>query len=567
MANSCTEYIYSNDYADFTVDYKYDVESIYEKFNPICVNRITRKYFVAYKQIENIQQMPITEFGYSAFPKLYGLLDMDALEEIGVTDIRRIPNFDLTGLDVLIGFIDTGINYTLDIFKNEDNTTRIISIWDQEYYENEETSFASYGRVYTREEINTAIINENPYSIVKQRDEIGHGTTLASIAAGSYNQENDFIGVAPDSEIVVVKLKKAKEYLKDYYQIEEGAICYQDNDIMAGIQYLLLESRRVKKPLVICLGVGTNSGSHEGRDNLSQYIDDFSSNAGIAVVAAGGNEVASRHHYSGVMNITDDNDIDTIELSIGENVRGFSMEIWLENPNLASIAFRSPMGENTGVLEMRPSRSDKLNFLFDRTNIYVDMKSIEENTGNALIFIRFINPSQGIWNIDVYKKSKIEGRYDAWLPLRGLVSENVIFINSDPNTTLVSIANGAYSIAVSGYNGNTDGIYVNSSRGYTFDDRIKPDLAAPAVEVYGPNGRGDYVYHTGTSIASALTGGTVAMLLEWAITERNYLDIDSATVKKFLISGTVRSIDRNYPNREWGYGKLNIYEVFDNMRR
>ena len=199
MANSCTEYIYSNDYADFTIDFKYDVETIYEKFNPICVNRITRKYYVAYKQIENIQQMPIIEFGYSAFPKLYGLLDMSALEEIGATDIRRIPNFDLTGRDVLIGFIDTGINYTLDIFKNEDNTTRIVSIWDQEYYESEETSFVSYGRVYTRDEINNALRVEDPYSIVKQRDEIGHGTTLAAIAAGNYDIENDFMGVAPES--------------------------------------------------------------------------------------------------------------------------------------------------------------------------------------------------------------------------------------------------------------------------------------------------------------------------------------------------------------------------------
>ena len=516
MANSCTEYIYSNDYADFTIDFKYDVETIYEKFNPICVNRITRKYYVAYKQIENIQQMPIIEFGYSAFPKLYGLLDMSALEEIGATDIRRIPNFDLTGRDVLIGFIDTGINYTLDIFKNEDNTTRIVSIWDQEYYESEETSFVSYGRVYTRDEINNALRVEDPYSIVKQRDEIGHGTTLAAIAAGNYDIENDFMGVAPESEIVVVKLKGAKEYLKEYYQIEDGAICFQENDIMAGIQYLLEESRKLKKPVVICLGVGTNSGSHEGRDNISQYIDDITNNAGIAVVVAGGNEVASRHHYSGIMDITDNNDIETIELSVGENVKGFSLEIWLENPNLASISFRSPMGENTGVLTMRPSRSDQLNFLFDKTKIFVDMKSIEENTGNALIFIRFINPSQGIWNLDIYKQSKIEGRFDAWLPLRGLVSENVIFLNSDPNTTLVSVANGAYSIAVSGYNGNTDGIYVNSSRGYTFDNRIKPDLVAPAVNVYGPNGRGNYIYHTGTSIASALTAGTVAMLLQWA---------------------------------------------------
>ena len=539
MAENCTKYIYSNDYAEFTASYNQDLSSINEKFNPICINPITRRYVVVYKQINNIQELPITQFGYNTFPKLYGLLNMDALEKIGVTNLRRIPGFDLTGRDVLVGFVDTGINYTLDVFKTEDKKTRIQSIWDQSIYENEENAFVNYGRIYSKDEINQALLSENPYEIVPQKDNNGHGTTMAAIAAGSYDLMNNFQGVAPESDIIVVKLKEAKEYLKDYYLIEKEAECFQDNDIMAGIQYILQQGRELNKPVVICLGVGTNSGSHEGRDNLSQFIDYLGEDAGVSIIVAGGNEVASRHHYAGKMEIDNvnsvgsinerirensrvinnrefGNEIETIELNVGEGVEGFSMEIWIKNPNQASIGFRSPLGENSGIIQMRTSRSDKIEFLFDKSIIYVDMKSIEEYTGNPLIFIRFISPSSGLWNIDIYEDNKIEGRFDAWLPLKGFVSDDVTFVNSDPYTTLVSIANGAYSITVSGYNGNTDSIYVNSSRGYTFDERIKPDLAAPAVNVYGPNKYGDYIYNTGTSIASALTAGTVAMLFQWA---------------------------------------------------
>lgn len=530
MADSCTEYIYSNDYAEFTVNYNEELSTVYDRFSPECINRIARRYVVVYKKIDNIQELPIIQYGYNTFPKLYGLLNMNALEEIGVTNLRRIPNFDLTGRDVILGFVDTGINYTLDVFKTEDKKSRILSIWDQSIFEDEERAFVNYGRVYSKEEIDNAIDSKNPYEVVKQRDDVGHGTTMAAIAAGSVDIENNFSGVAPDSDIIVVKLKEAKEYLRQYYQIEEGAVCFQDNDIIAGIQYILQQGRVLNKPVVICLGVGTNSGSHEGRDNLSQFIDYFGEDAGVSIIVAGGNEVSSRHHYAGVMQIDDVNsrasnisnirnyssDIETIELNIGEGVNGFTMEVWIKNPNLASIGFRSPIGESSGVIQMRASRSDKIEFLFDKTIIYIDMIRLEENTGNALIFVRFLLPSNGIWNIDIYKDNKIEGRFDVWLPLKGLVSDDVTFVNSNPNTTLVSIANGAYSIAVSGYNGDTDGIYVNSSRGYTFDERIKPDLAAPAVNVYGPNKYGDYIYNSGTSIASSLTAGAVAMLFQWA---------------------------------------------------
>lgn len=516
METICTEYIYSNEYADFTVDYKYDINNVINRFNPLCINQITRKFYVAYKKIDNIIEMPITEYGYSAFPKLYGLLDMDTLEEIGVTDLRRIPGFDLDGSDVIIGLVDTGINYNLDIFKYDEYSSRILTIWDQDIYKDESRSYAGYGRVYTNEEINRAIIATNPYEIVEHKDNIGHGTTLAAVAAGGVDLNNNFSGVATNSQLVVVKLKNAKDYLREYYQIENNALCYQDNDIMAGIQFILDEANRVKKPVVICLGVGSNLGSHDGRDNLSQYIDDFSNNAGIAVIVAGGNEVIHRHHYEGKISLNDSNMVETIELNVGENISGFSLEIWIEAPNTASIGFRSPMGENTGIIQMRQNRSEKLEFLFDRTEIYVDMRSVEENTGNALIFVRFFSPSNGLWNIDLYKEIRLEGKYGVWLPLNGLVAEDVYFVNASPNTTLVSVANGTYSIAVGGYNSQSQGIYVNSSRGYTFDDRIKPDIVAPAVEVISPNARGDISPSTGTSIASALTAGSVALLFQWA---------------------------------------------------
>ncbi len=516
MDSKCTEYIYDNDYAEFTVDYRYNIDNVIDRFNPICVNQITRQYFVAYKKIDNIIELPVIEYGYNSFPKLYGLLDKNVVNEIGVTKLRRIPGFELDGTGVMIGFVDTGINYTLDIFKFDEISTRIAAIWDQTLYEGEEYAYANYGRIYRRNDINEAIVSENPYEIVKQVDTNGHGTSMAAIAVGGKDIANGFEGIATNSEIIVVKLKEAKEYLKEYYKILNGAVCYQDNDIMAGIQFLIDEAKKVNKPLVICLGIGSSLGSHEGRDNLSQYIDYISSNAGVAICVAAGNEAIARHHYEGLMSLKEENKPEIIEINVGDEVEGFTMELWIEAPNTASIGIRTPTGENTNIIQMRQNRSEKIDFLFDRTKIYVDMKSIEENTGNTLIFIRFFEPSNGVWNIDVYKEIKIEGKFGAWLPLNELINKDVYFINANPNTTLVSIANGIYSIGVGGYNYKNEGIYVNSSRGYTFDNRIKPDIVAPSVEVISPNGRGDYSTSEGTSIASAITAGTVALLFQWA---------------------------------------------------
>ena len=586
----CAEFIYNDEYADFLIDFNYDRDEIYRRYNPDCVNFLNDKYAIVYKNIKESgvfdnERFSFNVIGYDSFPKLYTLLCMnydkkvkgravkfaqdnlennistdfinEILEETGVSSIRRFDGFDLTGRDILIGFIDTGINYLLDIFRFEDGTSKIRAIWDQSFTE-EENTFFDYGRVYDTNEINKALSVDNPFDIVKTVDSSGHGTSLASLVSA----------IASDAEMVVVKLKEAKKSLKRFYGIDENILCYADTDIMAGILFLEDIARRENKPLVICMGIGTNQGEHEGRGYIGDVINELSNSPGIAVVVAGGNELTKRHHFRGDILINDEleDSVEEIELNIGANIKGAFLEIWTQNPNDISIGIISPTGEVIPMIMNNNNNSELVRLLFDNTSILVAYDNNVSSSGNALVYVRFFYPKEGIWKLRIYENSLIEGRYDIWLPISGLINSRYEFVKSSPDTTLSQIANVPYAITVSGYNHRSGGIYVDSSRGYTFDERIKPDIAAPAVDINVINNRGDVMTMSGTSIASAITSGLVAMLFEWGIVNRNYRNMDGVIAKKMLIRGAVTVNGIMYPNKEWGYGKVNIYETFDRIR-
>ena len=114
-----------------------------------------------------------------------------------------------------------GIYYTHSAFRNG-NQSRIVSIWDQSLPSGESEE-VPYGQVFTRQEINRALQSENPQEIVPSADINGHGTRLASIAAGNRNLEEGVSGAAPEAELVIVKLKPAKEYLRELYLIPPEA--------------------------------------------------------------------------------------------------------------------------------------------------------------------------------------------------------------------------------------------------------------------------------------------------------------------------------------------------------
>lgn len=275
-------------------------------------------------------------------PKLYTLLDTVNLDAAGITQVQNQPVLKLTGQDIILGFIDTGIDYTHPAFRRSDGSSRIYGLWDQTVQTGTPPYDLEYGSVYTRQEINQALALEDPYSLVPSQDEIGHGTALAGIAAGTALPENDFAGAAPQAMIAVVKLKPAKEYLKSFFYVTGDAPAYQMTDIMAGIRYLIRLSEELLKPLVICLGLGTSQGAHSGDSPLDSMLSVTNQFRGIIGVSAAGNEAGRAHHYYGTaLNSTEYN---AVEILVKEGTRGFCAELWGQPPEVYAVGFESPLG-------------------------------------------------------------------------------------------------------------------------------------------------------------------------------------------------------------------------------
>ena len=186
--------------------------------------------------------------------------------------------------------------------KNKFNDPRIVSIWDQTIQTGEPPEGFLYGTEYRRTDIDRALASEAPLSIVPTTDTDGHGTSLASAAAGSLlDQGLAFRGAAPRADIAVVKLKGAKAYLREYYLIDDQAAAYQENDIMEAVKYLQRMAVAYSKPVVIVLGIGTNMGSHDGTSSLDSYLNIVASRRSRVVVVCGGNEGDKEHHYESSM--------------------------------------------------------------------------------------------------------------------------------------------------------------------------------------------------------------------------------------------------------------------------
>ena len=556
---SIREMILSEEYADVIVPYF-----------PCFLNQYREQGAQVFNEYYGMIHYPLSERSFAAFfeegffyttvPKLYTLLDTVNLDAAGITQVQNQPVLKLTGQDIILGFIDTGIDYTHPAFRRSDGSSRIYGLWDQTVQTGTPPYDLEYGSVYTRQEINQALALEDPYSLVPSQDEIGHGTALAGIAAGTALPENDFAGAAPQAMIAAVKLKPAKEYLKSLFYVTGDAPAYQMTDIMAGIRYLIRLSEELLKPLVICLGLGTSQGAHSGDSPLDSMLSVTNQFRGIIGVSAAGNEAGRAHHYYGTaLNSTEYN---AVEILVKEGTRGFCAELWGQPPEVYAVGFESPLGEVVQKIPPRLSYSENISFILENTKIFVSSEIIQTVSGSQLIFIRFTDPTPGSWKIRVYTGNYNSGSYHIWLPITGFSNPDVTFLEPNPDTTITSPGTSLSVITTAAYNAYNNSLYLNSSRGYTRIGQIKPDIAAPGVNVFAPAPRQRYTTITGTSAAAAITAGASALVMEWGMNRTPSRIFNSEEMKSLFIRGAQRRGDNLYPNREWGYGLLDVYQVF-----
>lgn len=561
----CRAQILLNDYRDFIVSTDGGRISLPALPEEVCSQEVGAGYEIVYLNKNIAEPIDFDRYVYNAVPQCYGLLDMDVMNQAGISQVQYYPTLNVAGEGIMIGFVDTGIDYTNPVFRKLDGSTRIVRIWDQTIQDGSVPDGFSYGSEYTEEMINQALQSENPKVIVPSEDTITHGTFVASLACGSGNAESRFLGAAPESTIAMVKLKPAKRYLRDFYAIAGESVCYQENDIMLGIRYLRNLAQRYQMPLVICLAVGTSFGGHNGNNSLDFMLQIYANSSNQIIVSGTGNEANQRHHYQGKIEaLTERREI---ELQVGTGVDAFSMELWAELPNLIAVSVISPSGEVLPRISVRQSGMFSFRFLFEQTTVQVYNQILSKFNSAQLIFMRFLAPVPGIWRIVAEPVRLADGIFHLWLPMKEFLTGNVIFLESDPDTTLTGPGTTSSVITAAYYNGDENSIDINSGRGYTRLNNVKPDFAVPGVNVTGALPGGRFAERSGSSIGTAIAAGASALLLEWLLEqEKRSAGYDTTQLKGLFILGARKRTDIEYPDKAWGYGALDLYETLRTIR-
>ena len=552
------DFILSEKYADIILPIYSDFLEEYAEWGAQIFNSY---YGMIHYPLEEELYPDFYEYGffYNTVPKLYTLLDSISLDVSGITSVQTQPVLNLKGANVLLGFIDTGIDYTHPAFRKTDGSSRIYGLWDQTLQEGTPPFDLEYGSAYNNGDLNAALASENPLSVIPSEDTNGHGTFLAGVAGGSTLPQSDFNGAAPESMLAVVKLKEAKQYLKSLFFATGDMPAYQSTDIMMGIRYLTLLAEELEKPLVLCFSLGTNQGPHTGVSPVDSMLAIADNYRGLHSIVAAGNEAGKAHHYYG--SFSGDQTSTDVEILVPENSFGFYVEFWSNPPEVFAVGFESPLGETVQKISPRISFSENISFILEDTKIFVSSEMFQTISGNQLIFIRFDNPTPGIWKIRIYTNIQGQGSFHLWLPITGLANPDITFIQPNPDTTLTAPSDSTSVITAAAYNAYNNSLFLNSSRGYTRNGQTKPDFAAPGVNVLGPAPKNQFITMSGTSVSAAITAGGSALLVEWGMRRTPPRIFNNTELKTLLIRGAKRTPERLYPNREWGYGTLDIYQV------
>lgn len=478
----------------------------------------------------------------------------------------------LTGENVIIAVLDSGIDYFLPEFRDADGQTRILAIWDQTGQPDEgqgKLPPPGYreGVLYTREMINEALAlgRESGQKLVPVFDLSGHGTAVAGVAAGTG------MGVAPKADLLIVRLGTPQA---DSFP--------RTTQLMRGIDYAVKFGVELNKPVSVNISFGNTYGDHQGNSLLERFVDNASEIGRSTLVIGSGNEGASRGHTAGVVQ----NGSRVTELAVADYETGLSIQLWKFYQDVFNLVITSP-GKEQMTLELSQIReAQAVRRTLEQTQLLCYLgKPLPYNVQQE-IFIDMIPTgsyiNSGIWRVELQPVTVVTGEYRFYLP--GYAARNAAtgFFLPTPEMTITIPSTARRAVTVGAYDVTRRSYADFSGRGYVYcydDGRtdaaggrqiiadVKPDLVAPGVDITVPMPNGGYEQVSGTSFATPFVAGAAALLMEWGIVRGNDRFLYGERLKAGLIRGAQPLSGGSVPpDSRTGWGTLCVERALAGMR-
>ncbi|NND95246.1 MAG: S8 family serine peptidase, partial [Flavobacteriales bacterium] len=504
----------------------------------------------------------------------------------------------LTGEGIIMGVVDSGVEMDHPDFMHEDGSTRIVKLWDQLFIYDEEHIPVNYGwgTEWSSEEIDSDLADHQD-----QAQWFGHGSTVTGTACGNGSALDEYIGVAPATEMVVVSFDFSRPSFRA--------------NVASSIQYVFEVADEAQKPAVVNLSLGSYFGSHDGLDPAALYIDSLleAQSGRIAVAAIGNANDIDPFHLR--VDLDDDTSFTWFEvednLSVGNY--GVFMELWADTADLSMVEFSFGADQIQGSYENRGT-SEWVHFsdLIGQVNVKDIVNQNEDVLGSVQYWAQLRGEQIQIQSLILQPDSadyayrfmgKGVGAYDIWSTATFGTSdmiqeEDLPTIDEFPDIAkykspdrlqhmvdswtcsdkVISVANYVNRVEYVNYlneittiEGTQGDIYSTSSAGPTRDGRLKPDLAATGSttlstgnfamlsfliqnQPYKVAPGGMHFRNGGSSMASPVVAGVGALFLEQC-PESNWEDFKNALYATTAIDGYTGEV----PNPRWGMGKLNGY--------
>jgi subtilisin family serine protease len=458
----------------------------------------------------------------------------------------NLPQFKtatgLSGKGVVIGVVDTGIDPNHPAFKG-----RILRTWDQTL-PGSGVSEGGYGIELTGTQLTTS------------RDEEGHGTHVAGIAAGA---DSTYGGVAPEADYVIVKSD------------------LQDAHIADAIRYIFRVASELGRPAVVNLSLGGHADAHDGTDSLSQIID-AESGPGRIVCCAAGNEGNDNIHGQAIVS---KGQMATMRFRVPDTLVGIAwLNAWYSGDNTFEVSVRSPGGFVTPFQGVISSGNPSREYSLPDAKIQVVTPGPDPVNGDHNFFVQIRNTvtnfpvKGGVWQLRVRNTSTTDGRVDVWtlddrsaVFFSGTSAQDSMKIGS-PGAAKSAITVASYTTKAKWQDSSgtaqevglaLDNISDFSSEGPLRNNAQKPDVAAPGAMIVSalsadsfpdPANRVNekYVVMAGTSMATPFVAGLIALLLQ------RDPSIKPEVVKELLRENSL--IPGKKPGTfdpKWGFGLIN----------